>query len=282
MSGGGAHRPAEHVCFSRRRITGLKSVQHVRQFLVFGLIGFGGILVWMAVLLQRGGSSRLTVLSCTSAALVMLASVWLFLRIQRGRRHEFRAEFEQLPRNPDPAARVHCIGVSEEIMEVGPLEDLPFEPAIFHAALAVMPSTRTITFSWMAATILGVGLIFGSKPLFGSGIRGPFGIWAAYAVVFGAIAWLRPVYFRIVPGRLDVLWYGPFRSKPLRVDRYDLRSSKVLVDLRQKAVVIGEDNNETDFCFALVRGGRRLAYMLLLAAISTHEPGPLPDDEMLG
>ncbi len=87
---------------------------------------------------------------------------------------------------------------------------------------------------------------------------------------------------RVVPGRLDVLQYAPFRSGAVRIEKYDLKRSRVFVDLKLSVVAIDSADRKLQFSTALISGGRRLAYMILLAAISTHEPGPLPDDELLG
>jgi hypothetical protein len=49
---------------------------------------------------------------------------------------------------------------------------------------------------------------------------------------------------------------------------------------RRLAVLGGRGKDE--FAFGLMPDGSRLAYYVLLAAISSHEPGPVPRDELIG
>jgi hypothetical protein len=100
----------------------------------------------------------------------------------------------------------------------------------------------------------------------------------------GAIgaAWLWPTYFRLVPGRLELLWYSPFRKRPIERTVVDLRTARVLVDLRQFVVATEAANKPLELSIALMPRRKRFAYMLFLAALSTHEPGPLPEDELVG
>ena len=98
----------------------------------------------------------------------------------------------------------------------------------------------------------------------------------------GLLACLRPIYFRVVPGRLDVLHYSAFRHRPLRTLFHDLKSAPVLVDLRRSLIFIGEGRKIAEYSFLLVPAGARLAYQVLVAAISTYKPGPLPEDDMVG
>ena len=59
-------------------------------------------------------------------------------------------------------------------------------------------------------------------------------------------------------GRLDVLWYSLLRGKPVRVQRYDLKSSTLLMDLRRSAASIGSGTDAVDYCFVLLSSEKHL------------------------
>lgn len=65
------------------------------------------------------------------------------------------------------------------------------------------------------------------------------------------------------------------------VKRYEVRGAWVMVDLRRAFAAIRE-RGDVDLSLVLMPDKRRFAYTLFLAAVSTHEPGPLPEDELVG
>lgn len=272
----------EPIHFSRMSTRTGQTLAHANQLIGFGLTGLAVLICYPLhmVLNSVGVADYVSV----PALLLLGAGLWAWWYLRRRRARHWREPLEQaLPAAPDDSMRIQCVGVPAELKRFGPLEDVPFEPSIFHAALAVMPRRRTLIVAWILAS--GVCVVawasVGGRALF-STVPGPCMIYGTYALVMGAVAWLRPVYFRVVPGRLDVLWYSALSHKPIRVQRHDLKAPKVLVDLRRAAIFIGDGKDAPEYAYALVRGGKRLAYMVLLAALSTNEPGPLPDDELLG
>lgn len=96
---------------------------------------------------------------------------------------------------------------------------------------------------------------------------------------------LFPRYYRVVPGRLDILDYTPFRRKPHSIEKINLRGATV--DVRYD---IGKIEIETDSCPPMKKDisltdckeRHRFAEAIMLAAMSSAAAPPLPDDELLG
>jgi hypothetical protein len=106
--------------------------------------------------------------------------------------------------------------------------------------------------------------------------------WVAAAVAAPLVAFFRPVYVRFVPGRLDVIHYRVLGGGVRRTEHYDLRTTPVVVDLRSWEIFIKDTERPVAFSCWLIIGWRRVVRALLLAALSTHEPGPVPDDRLTG
>jgi hypothetical protein len=99
------------------------------------------------------------------------------------------------------------------------------------------------------------------------------------------VGWLWPTYFRIVPGRLDVMRFNNLRNRLVGVCRLDLRKAKLLIDLRRGVIFIDDADGHTgEFPIVWMRRAtrERLAYHLLLAALSSYQAPDLPDDKLLG
>ena len=91
-----------------------------------------------------------------------------------------------------------------------------------------------------------------------------------------------PVYLRVVPGRLDILRYNTLGRTVSEIVKHDLRTSAVLVDLNQRCVFLAKDGITTEIGFGAVRDPYEFAHAVLTAAVSTHQPAPLPDDALIG
>lgn len=179
------------------------------------------------------------------------------------------------------ASRVVCAGDPTTIEEFGPLADVPFEPAIFNASLALPPPRRLLTFWLVLAVAAGLVLNLGLRA---SGVRdvSMYAIWFAAALAFASLLWLRPVYFRVTPGTLEALTYLAWRKQSVQRRAWDLRTARVQVDLDRWMLWIDAPESTQGLSIELVPGRRRLAHAVLLAAISTHAAGPLPDDGLIG
>jgi hypothetical protein len=200
-----------------------------------------------------------------------------------------RGRFEQnyrtrLPLTPPDGCRLCCIGAPEQLAVFGEWKDVAFQPALFFGKFVIRG--RGVP-GWLFDGIAVLAFL----AVLGLGFRGFVGVfeWALVPVFVADVgltdavtSLLWPTYLRLVPGRLDVLGYSPFSRKPNFYHGYDLRDAQITVDLRRSFVSIASPRGKLEFGIALMRERRYFAYMLFLAAMSTHQPGPVPEDELLG
>jgi hypothetical protein len=101
------------------------------------------------------------------------------------------------------------------------------------------------------------------------------------AVTLTALMW--PTYFRVVPGRLDVLAYGPLGHGPPRMNSIDLRASRVLVDTNRDWIVVEpEGQGPVGLELAGVWNRMEFARSVLEAARCRTPSPPLPEGELVG
>lgn len=157
-----------------------------------------------------------------------------------------------------------------------------------HAA-AQLIRDRSMIVADVLVGVLAVGAVAVLHRLsHGSWHRGgsPTTVWSAVAIMAVLSALVKPSYLRIAPGVLDVFIYGPLGFGPPRVERFDLRRAKVLVD--EKAGWIGitdEARTERRVLFLRRRSAftlESLAVWTLRAARSKHPAPPLPLDALSG
>jgi hypothetical protein len=180
--------------------------------------------------------------------------------------------------------RLCCIGVAHELAEYGEWADVSFQPALFFGQFVIGSRGWSVSFRG-GITLLGFLVMIGLNLLATGDWVNP-GLYIEMLVVIvgaeAAIAFLWPTYLRLVPGRLDVLGYSPLSRKPVFVDKYDLRDAKITADLRRSFVSIASPRGSLEFGISLMRERKRFVYMLFLAAMSTFQPAPLPEDELVG
>ena len=201
-------------------------------------------------------------------------------------------QLRDLPPVPlDVTTRLACVGSPRQLKKCGEFTDLPFAPVFFSATFAQ-------PFSWvmvMVAVVPAIPAIVGCQYLIAHLAGTPILEFTMMTNVFagsggvgcaaGIVGWLWPTYFRIVPGRLDVMRFNNLLNRPVSVERYNLRTAKLLIDLRRGVIFVDESDGRTgEFPIVWMRRStrERLAYHLLLAAISSYEAPMLPDDRLLG
>lgn len=197
-----------------------------------------------------------------------------------------RAESQRwiMPKHPDQSARVACVGSAKRLALVarcGPVEDIAFEPVVFYSPFSLPLRSQEWTAWIVAALAIGGGVMmwfeFTGREHF-----------TAFAVSLGSIlggmtaAALWPTHVRVLPGRVDVLRYSLLGRGVEEVRRYDLRSSAVLVDTNQQCVFLASEGVTTEIGIGAVRNPYALAHAILLGAVSTYTPPPLPDDALAG
>lgn len=217
------------------------------------------------------------------AAGLLLASIlaWSVVHVRRRRRIFDAASLDA----PDESVRLCCVGSRAHLERHGPLADLAFEPAVFNS-LFVQSSMRyqvVVFILLLIPAYVGVHYFlawFMGRPQWSW--QFVLKIWLAIGVVLWFVGWMWPTYFRVVPGRLDVMRFSNLRGRPLTIRRYDLRRSRITVDLRRSILFIDAEDCRVDLTFMLMRDRDRFGYYVLLGALSTHQPPPLPEDALLG
>lgn len=237
--------------------------------LAYFLMGMCGVGVVCAIMMQFGLIGGLTIVILLGVAGILTG---VYLRF-RDRAMVRRLAAAGVPELPPVGSRLWCAGEVDTLLADGPLADVPFEPRVYRAVIT-SPQVMRLGGLLVVVMVLGPLMIeiqsrtFGLMPLL-----------LVYVAMF-AIGALRPMYFRVVPGRLDVLRYSVLRGTPMQVERYDLRSARVIVDLRTNSVFIVEGEKVGEYSIWFM--GERLAFARALfeGAVSTYA-APAVSDEVL-
>lgn len=249
----------------------------------YGLAGLiGALFLFTRLVIHALGLSQVTLIAAWVILGLAIAvwGTWLLVRL-------LRANAADPPPGgllrSDDRYRVRCIGRPDRLAELarlGPICDTPFEPQEFFGFF-VLPPRPAMVVVWVVASLL-IGT---------AAFLLPFGIpaGASVLVIYGAFAagglavilvW--PTVIRVVPGRVDCIRWLVFT--PHRPERraFTLRSSRLFVDLRRWTALIEGPSRQTSISLWLwpVRGRVELAHALLMGAVSTARPAPLPGDPL--
>lgn len=262
----------------------------------------GGVvaLTWVVTILDRvvTGTPGLAIKAAVISAAVLLAAPGWYRGIRAAR---CRARADQS--KSDTTARLRIVGpLGPGDPLAGDAPDTMFEPLVVMALGGVhwqrSPSPhrarantlpprlspdprpdRARLWARVALFVLGAaGVQLVERCAIGSGNHyTAFIIWASFGVGSLLAALLWPTYVRVVPGVLDVFRYGPLGVGAPRVERYDLRSARVLV--RADMGVRVEDPTRSDapvvYLHAkLLRVDARELAATVIAAARTRLPTP--------
>jgi len=269
---------AERVIFvrgdQRGVAAGQRSIRHTLWVWSFGLL-------WAYFTLQLVGSylgffmpaprrMGIFIVGCVFAAVVYRAG-----RIRR--RGPYLAE------HAGQSERLVVVGTPAELDEIGELADVAFEPQEFNlswtpAALRqkVVRSTFVTTTALTAIATMFLFWQFWRELIYLVMISYACAGVAAYATV--AVGW--HTYLRVYPGRLELVQYSVFRPMQVYRESMPLRGARIRVNLwehyfRVEHPEVTVHSKPWEFLTALVPRRRELAYYVLLAALSTHGPGPV-------
>ncbi len=185
----------------------------------------------------------------------------------------------------DSSARVRCHGKPVfigRILAREPIGDTMFEPCVFRGTGATPATGQRKVVSFAAGILLGVGLIY-AQIHYWHRVQGAYlDVLLAIGAGIAVGAWVFPTYLRVVPGRIDIMECGLLGRRILSVDRIDLRSQPVVVDLNRQVVRIGPDPTPRTIAFGAVWDNWGFAHAVLMGAVSTATPPPLPDDALVG
>lgn len=97
------------------------------------------------------------------------------------------------------------------------------------------------------------------------------------------IARLRPTYYRIVPGRLDIMRGRAFGTGVEVISRMDLQQLRIELNPKEEAILFGpRGGNIEKLSYRDVSEPMRFIEAVFKAAICTSPAPPLPDDALLG
>lgn len=202
--------------------------------------------------------------AATAASLHWLTAPW---RLNR------RLERERVCEVPPVGSRLHCVGAPSDLPQAIPLKSVPFESQVYRASTMSQIVMKTISLLALAPAVGNSGIL--------SGHYGWQTLFAAVLVAVALIVCARPLYFRIAPGRLEVLRYGFLKRNPVEVQRYDLRQSYIVADLRMNRVTVSEgDNKGKNYSLMLMRQRGEFLSTLFMAAVSEYNAPELPLDTL--
>lgn len=218
-------------------------------------------------------SSAMLVWSCLVAILI---GARLIVRISKGRQPLPELAMPLPP--PRRPSRLTASGRADELHPIAVLTDVPFEPAIFTKVVSDGP------FASLCAVILFISTCFWDM-----GAR-LFGAWFPFFLIVFTIYGLpyllqrfAPTYYRIVPGRLDVL-RGAFLGSRLYVQQScDLRVAGIEVRFNDRFARLALPNSKPiTLTLSCIDEPYRFVESLFRAAVCTHPAPPVPDDALLG
>lgn len=193
-----------------------------------------------------------------------------------------------------PDARVHLIAPAAMVSKMAEISVDPFEPRIFRVHGAVRGQRWQRWTLTIAACVVGlVGSVMLRRYGGGLGIGGPgAGGWVPtffdWQVGIGAgtlpylLLW--PTYYRVVPGRLDVLEFGMLGAGKPTVRKYALRTARMRVSVRGGMAMIGKGKDvRVDVVYqGTPRGKMEWAKAMVEGALCEHEAPDVGDEGLVG
>ncbi len=210
--------------------------------------------------------------------LFLVFAVIVSMRMKHRHRPERMLAPEELS-PPRSSGRLTARGKIEELSHLADIEDVPFEPVIVERYTTSKSFYSVILVGLFAAMALSCG--FSNVMPIRQYISGlALGIGTA---IYWFFARLRPVYYRIVPGRMDVMQFSVVSGKATLLRRFDLGDAEVEVSFKDQKVFLrsAKDGSEAIAMSSLTEP-YRFARAILHAAICTSPAPPLPDDQLLG
>jgi hypothetical protein len=171
-----------------------------------------------------------TVVFGVAGALILFEATRNYVSKREGRREDSGALRSQRKRTDNPDARLVCYGEQTELRSLENLTTELTEPAVFKgtgggtmlkmSSYSRLGAPRIIG---LLAVLLIVSCYAASDPvlLFAGLVFANWGVDALYAQWKG-------LYYRVVPGRLDLLRFGPLRSKGTAQSSVSLRAARIV------------------------------------------------------
>lgn len=191
----------------------------------------------------------------------------------------------RLARVTDLRRRLCACVFPQQVPMLENLSDSPFEPRIFRFPFAPPPNGRHRILAFVVMIPVSIAIVFSVPRAFG--FTPSLGAELVFAVIILTtlpflVLW--PTYFRLSPGRLDVMRFSIFgRGRPI-VETFDLRRCRVMVNGRVGALLLTTpDGKQSLYVWGwLMRRRSELIVAIFEAARSRHPTPPLPDDALVG
>ncbi len=176
--------------------------------------------------------------------------------------------------------------LADALKPFGPIEDEDFEPEYVRVVLVAPKGWRDgliYTFSALAA----LPAASAAKLALGVAVPPFFAMQVGFLAGMVIIATIRQTYLRISPGQFEVLQFTAWKRVADSCRRFDLRTSRLVIDPRRRRLVVGAAGAEpsatspaTVVSFLGVFRPRQVAHSLLRAAVSTAPTPALPADRL--
>lgn len=223
-------------------------------------------------------------------AMLALPLIWpLAIWVRRSRSWKLSPSEKVL--HGEAGRRVRLIASAAMLRRMGLPSIDPFEPKLFRVYGAVRGekwSRRLIATSCALFTLGAFAMVRGmgrwSWTAMGGGLPLFFDIQVAMFMWFVPTLVLWPTYYRVVPGRLDIMKFPMIGLRKPEVERVDLRQPRVSADARSGAIRLERADGARSYIqFQGTLASRmEFARSVAEAATSPHAAPPLPDHELVG
>lgn len=178
----------------------------------------------------------------------------------------------------DPACRVHALFPPTFLKRYGQIRDEQFEPEAVYEPLPIPERW----WEWVGIMVLMAGGFWLAALI--PGVRGAHlslgGMGAGGAAGMAALGVWRQTWYRMSPGRLDIMEFRPWSDRATRVRTYDLRTSALVLDMRWRRLVVKQQGKAVTVPLGGMWTVGRIGYLVLEAAVSSAPTPDLPADRL--
>lgn len=276
--------PAEHDRASRREAIRLVFVPRhgygiVPAPLRFAFLWASGLCLLTFLVAAIYGADRVCVILCILCP-VLMGVFWLATRLVI-RRFRNQAGWQPIegPEGNAGSARLVCHGDAIELERICALNGYMSEPYIAMRELPIL-NVRTVT--------VGAGACVGGVLLTATvGVPGGSHFVVPALVVAALWAYTKwcPAYYRVSPGRIEVLKFPAFGSRGRVAEFVDLTRARVICRYDQRRLDIaaqGDKAKTTTIDLWALSAPHEFAEAVFRGCLCTTQAPRLPQDELLG
>lgn len=179
-------------------------------------------------------------------------------------------------------SRLIAFGNLYNLSHLTEISNQPFEPIIIERHMVVSSMWWVFGTGMLAGVMLNMFVIWFGGPLSGTpGLLAGLGFGVA-SVLFWIPARLKPLYYRIVPGRLDIMQFSLLQKRALLIRRIDLTMARIRVEFAKQTIEI-QSPRDGRLRLRLFNVSEPLEFVrgLFQGALCTHPAPPLSDDQLL-